>query len=185
MSLQASSGVLGTFTRWHQDPESCEITITFDNTCFIVLVSPQSFPNTAGTQSTVGEIWERLDDTSFEDDDETSERAMFELIDLAQATCQPIFRQLPLRTEYPPQQQDLDTLLNPKPVMLQMVTLDGKPDVIRRGDVPAPRFEHQTVDTTNINTDIPKFYPQQIEVLQNLWGSTGLESFSGRRSWSL
>ncbi len=131
---------------------------------------PQSFPSIDGPNCVVSLLWQRLDDASFEDDDEKMEKAMDELINLAQTTCQPIFRELPLVIDDPPQRQDLDTFLNPKSVMLELVTIDGGPEVIRRDNVTAPCFEYQSVDMTNINTNLPKFHSQQIAVLQDLWG---------------
>ncbi|KAI9878213.1 MAG: hypothetical protein M1830_001557 [Pleopsidium flavum] len=162
MSQQQSINMLGTFTRWRQDPEFCEITVTFNSTYFIVLVSSRSFQGIDGSPSPGGLVWQRLDDASFEDDDNEMNKAMFELIDLAQAACQPLFRELSPVAEDPPPMQDLDSFLNPNSVMLELVTLDGTPNVITRENTTAPRFEHQSVDTTSIDTNLPKLLEGEV-----------------------
>jgi len=83
---------------------------------------------------------------------------------LAQTLCQPIFTELGDSEET--RSRDLQTYTRPETINLQLVSVDGSTELIRRDDVPPPRLHPPISDPTKFGGDLPTFFARSLEVIR-------------------
>lgn len=90
--------------------------------------------------------------------------------------CQPIFKEFASATQDESKVLDLDSCINPETYKLQLMTIDGKPKVIRcnsnDSDIIHSTFSGPPVRTTAAYLNLPKFPSKQVKVLEKYKGTS-------------
>ena len=155
----------------------CEITLICNDRRFIVLLSRCPLPAVNDPNSIEGRYLKRLD-SALESKDLSEVDAAIENVSGFVATlCQAIFRESASDVGNEPQALDLDSYLNPETFRLQVVTIDGKPQVIRcpGNAITNSTFQGPQLRTAAADLNLPKFSPKQVQVLEKYKGTNILK----------
>ena len=83
---------------------------------------------------------------------------------VAQTLCQPIFAGL--EEDDDSRRRDLQTYTRPETINLQLVSVDGSTELIRREDVPPPQLHPPISDPTKFSENLPTFSARSLEVVR-------------------
>ena len=155
----------------------CEITLVCNNRRFIVLLSRCPLPAFDNLNSIEGTCLKRLDGALESRDPLEVDNAIEEISGFVATLCQSTFQEFAsvIENEFPV--IDLDSCLNPKTFRLKVVTVDGKPKVIRcnGNDITHSTFSGLHLRTTAADLNLPKFSPKQVKVLEKYKGTSVLK----------
>ncbi len=152
----------------------CEIILLCNNRRFIVLLSRCPLPGVDKPNSVEERYLKRLDG-ALESKDSLGVNATIEEISGFVATlCQPILRESASIIRNESQVLDFDSYLNPETHKLQVVTVDGKPKVIKwNGNaITHSTFPGLQLRPTSADLNLPKFSPKHIKVLEKYKGKS-------------
>ncbi|MCJ1345380.1 hypothetical protein MMC31_003587 [Peltigera leucophlebia] len=151
----------------------CEITLICNNRRFIVLLSRCPLSCFDKPNSIEYTYLKRLDGALESKDLLELDTTIEEISGLVATLCQPIFKEFASDES---QVLDLDSCINPETYKLQLMTIDGKPKVIRCNSngsgIIHSTFSGLPVRTAAANLDLPKFPPKQVKVLEKYKGTS-------------
>lgn len=141
-----------------------------DNKRFIVLLSRCPLSCFDKPNSIEYTYLKRLDEALESKDQLELDTTIEEISGLVATLCQRIFKEFASIIGDESQVLDLGSCINPETYKLQLITLNGKPKVIRcnsngRGIIRSTLFG-LPVRTAAANLDLPKFPPKQVKVLE-------------------
>ena len=154
----------------------CQITLTCNNKRFIVLLSRQPSPSSSNTPDSIEcAHLEKLDRALESDDPRKSTAIIDEISGFLAPLCQPIFREFASLTGNEPEFLDLESCINPETFKLQLVTVDGKPNIVRRdgngsGSTIPSKFCSPDVRTIVADLQVPIFPSKEVKLLQRYRG---------------
>jgi len=152
----------------------CEITLICNNKRFIVLLSCRPVPGFDHLTSIEERLLKRLDGALEAKDPLEMDTTIEEISGFVATLCQPIFHEFASVMGDESQVLDLDSCLNPETYRLQLVTVDGKPKVIRcdGNGIIHSSFSDLYVRTTAADLSLPDFPPKQVTVLEKYKGTS-------------
>ncbi|KAL9029196.1 MAG: hypothetical protein Q9196_002532 [Gyalolechia fulgens] len=152
----------------------CEITLVCNNIRFIVLLSRLPLPG-YDNHTTIEETYlKRLDGAVESRDPLEMDTVIEEISGLIAVHCQPIFREFASIDGNESKALDLDSCLNPETLRLQLVTVAGKPRIIRctGNGILHSTFPGPHLRITDADLDLPKISPKQVNVLEKYQGTS-------------
>lgn len=161
----------------------CEITLKCNNKRFIVLLSRRPLPSFDKPNSIECIFLKRLDGALESKDPLEVDTTIEEISGFVATLCQPMFQEFAPIIGDESQVLDLDSCLNPETYKLQLITIDGKPKVIRcnGNSIIHSMFSGLHVRTTAVNLGLPKFSPKQVKVLEKYKGTSIMKVSAGGR----
>ncbi|KAL2049854.1 hypothetical protein ABVK25_009949, partial [Lepraria finkii] len=161
----------------------CEITLICNNRRFIVLLSRCPLPYFDRPNSIECNYLKRLDDALESKDPLEVDTTIEEVSGFVATLCQPVFQEFASIIGDESRVLDLDSCLNPETYKLQLITVDGKPEVIRRNGngIIHSTFSGLHARTTAATLNVPKFPPKQVKVLEKYKGTSIMKVSAGGR----
>ena len=163
----------------------CEITLTCNHRRFIVLLSRCPLVCSNKPNSIEYTYLNRLDDALKSKNPLGVDTTLEEISGFVATLCQPTFKEFASSIGDESYELDLDSCINPETYNLQLMTVDGKPKVIRCNSngngIIHSKFSGLPVQTPAANLKLPNFPPKQVKVLEKYKGTSIMKvSPSGR-----
>ncbi len=159
----------------------CEITLVCNNIRFIVLLSRRPLPGSDHLTSIEERYLKILDGALESKDPLEMDTAIEEISGLVATHCQSIFQEFASNIGDESQALDLDSCLNPETFRLQLVTVEGKPKIIRcngNGTIHST-FPGLHRRITGADLNLPKFPAKQVKVLEKYKGTSIMKVSAG------